>query len=220
MKTFYFVRHGSTEFNEKGVFQFAETPLSNTGEHQAQELAHRFENIHVEAIISSDMTRAVQTATAIAEKVGTPVEQSALFHEHLRPSVIRGLSYVDAKAQDVIEILRGLWTHPTERHQDEENFHDLKARALQAIEFLERRPESSIVVVSHGTFLKMLLCTMSARESVTPELFRAIDRVFFTSNTGITKAEYETKRWKIVTWNDRAHLGCTGPRVFMEASPN
>jgi broad specificity phosphatase PhoE len=90
MQTTYFVRHGSTDGNETGAYQLHTIPLSEKGLAQVVFIAERFKNIPVDVIISSDMTRAAQTADGIARAVGRIVVRSAFFHEILRPSAVRG----------------------------------------------------------------------------------------------------------------------------------
>ena len=76
MKTTYFVRHGSTDGNETGAYQLHTIPLSEKGLAQVVFIAERFKNIPVDVIISSDMTRAAQTADGIARAVGRIVVHS------------------------------------------------------------------------------------------------------------------------------------------------
>jgi hypothetical protein len=83
MKTVYFVRHGSTEGNEKGAYQHLYTPLSDLGRRQAEFVAHRFERIHVDIVIASDMERAAETGRCIAERNKFSIVFDPLFQERL-----------------------------------------------------------------------------------------------------------------------------------------
>jgi broad specificity phosphatase PhoE len=207
MKTTYFVRHGSTDGNETDAYQLHTIPLSEKGLAQAAFVAERFKNIPVDVIISSDMTRAAQTADRIARAVGRTVVHSEFFHEILRPSAIRGKLKADPEVMNITEHLTRHFADDTQRHSDEENFFDLRQRAVTGLEFIAKRPEANILVVTHGTILKMLIAVMIDGTNTTPELFWKLDCFLHPSNTGITKCLWRDGAWRLVIWNDHAHLG-------------
>jgi broad specificity phosphatase PhoE len=207
MKTVYFVRHGSTEGNEKRAYQHLHTPLSELGRRQAEFVARRFERIPVEIVITSDMERAAETGRYIAERNRLPIVLDPLFQEILRPAIVRGK---ERDAPEVLEMMRFLaenWTNARVKHSDEENFFDLKKRALKALEHLAERVERTMLVVTHGTFLCMLICCMMAGEEVSPHLFDRVHCFLVLKNTGLSVCEYDHGKWQLVIWNDHAHLG-------------
>ncbi len=207
MKTIYFVRHGSTAHLEAASFQDFTTPLSEKGRAQARFVAERFKSISVEAIISSEMTRAMETASTISEAIGLPVEQSPLFHEILRPSAIRGKRRDDPESARIWD---ELWEHiddPSKRHSDEEIFSEFKERAIAAVRLLESRPEETVLVITHGAFLKMLMAVMARGGNVSATDFMYVYEFLYPTETGITKCEFKEGKWWLMTWNDDAHLG-------------
>jgi broad specificity phosphatase PhoE len=207
MKTVYFVRHGSTEGNEQGAYQHMHTPLSELGRSQAEFVARRFERIPVDIVIASDMERAAETGRCIAERNRLPMVVEPLFHEILRPAIIRGKGRKTPEALEMMRFLAEHWTHAGIKHSDEENFFDLKTRALRALDYLVARPERTVLVVTHGTFMCMLLCGMMAGEEVSPRLFDHIHPFLVLKNTALSVCEYENGKWQLVIWNDYAHLG-------------
>lgn len=83
---FYFVRHGQTEANSKGLLAGSgiDHPLNETGHGQARALAsavrqHIPHKLH--RLIASNMTRAQETASYLARELGIPVEVNADFRE-------------------------------------------------------------------------------------------------------------------------------------------
>lgn len=65
--TIYLVRHGETEWNEKGFIQgHTDIPLNIKGEKQALELAKKLRTVNFSAAFSSDLLRAKKTAEIIA----------------------------------------------------------------------------------------------------------------------------------------------------------
>ena len=79
---FILVRHGETEWNATGQYQGqTDIPLSETGRAQAAALGKRFETIHVDAVYSSPLQRAYDTARAIAEPKGLLIQKVEGFKE-------------------------------------------------------------------------------------------------------------------------------------------
>jgi broad specificity phosphatase PhoE len=99
------------------------------------------------------------------------------------------------------------WTNAGLKHSDEENFFDLKTRALKALEYLVERLERTLLVVTHGTFLCMLICCMMAGEEVSPQWFDRVHHFLVLKNTALSVCEYDHGKWQLVIWNDHAHLG-------------
>jgi broad specificity phosphatase PhoE len=203
----YFVRHGTTEDNDNNNFQLPTANLSKKGVEEAEFLAKRFETIAVEAIFSSVMTRAFQTAEIIGKHIKHPVTGSELFEEVKRPSVVRGRSKFDPEVRAIMKEVKERFADQSWRHSDEENYFLLKDRAKKALDFLLARNEERILLVTHGEILKMMLSIIIYGESLTPEMFHPIQSTFGTFNTGITKIQYNELGWYILAWNDHAHLG-------------
>lgn len=211
MKRIYFVRHGMTEGNEAGAYQKSDIPLSKKGAEQASFMAERFSKIKFDAIIASTMERAMETARAIGKKTGHEVLPEPLFWETLRPSAVRGKLKTDPEVVEIMKTVHSYWAHENKRHSDEENFHDLKNRAIKALDYLISRKEETMVVVTHGVFLQMMISVMMYGKDTKPDLFDKVVQFFFTENTGMTWVEYDNKyhpkKWQLITWNDHAHLG-------------
>lgn len=76
------VRHGQTDWNVRGLLQGnAEVPLDETGRAQARALARATGGKRVDAVYSSPLSRAYETALAIAEARGLAVERRAELRE-------------------------------------------------------------------------------------------------------------------------------------------
>ena len=69
-----FVRHGYSEANEKNIFAgITDVPLTETGKQQAVLTAKFLSQYAIDVLYSSDLKRAWQTATPIAEQTGLPI---------------------------------------------------------------------------------------------------------------------------------------------------
>lgn len=78
MGLIYLVRHASTEWNEKQLWQgIVDTDLSTNGFKQAESIGRYFldNEIKIDLVFSSPMKRALQTAQIIASNINFPAEE-------------------------------------------------------------------------------------------------------------------------------------------------
>ena len=80
--TLLLARHGQTIDNERHIMQ-GQTPgrLNATGRQQAEELAQRLAQTHIDAFVSSDLTRAIDTCAAVAHPRHMPIDTTPLLRE-------------------------------------------------------------------------------------------------------------------------------------------
>lgn len=214
MKRIYLVRHGESEANVGNIYLGGKTPLTEVGHQQAEFIAERASKLPIEIIIASTLLRAMQTAQHIVDKISKPFETSDLFVERRSPSEYIGRKYNDPATAGIDKILDANFGKEGWKYSDEENFEDMKTRAKKAIEFLEARPENDILVVTHGLFLRMLVGTILFGDEFSGREGFNLFKTFQTKNTGLTIFMYhpETategmyKAWRMLTWNDHAHL--------------
>src|SRR4051812_18979086 len=90
--TIYLVRHGETVGNRDRVMQLPDIPLSERGKQQAEHLARRLADAQIVHVLSSDLPRAVMTATPLAQRLGLTVETTPLLQER-NFGAIRGTPY-------------------------------------------------------------------------------------------------------------------------------
>lgn len=77
MTNFYLVRHGETDWNRAGKIQGAtDIPLNATGRAQAHATGSKMEGRQWDIIVTSPLSRAVETATIIASHLGLPEPRS------------------------------------------------------------------------------------------------------------------------------------------------
>ncbi|MDF2550107.1 MAG: hypothetical protein K0S07_1174 [Chlamydiales bacterium] len=71
LKDFYFVRHGQTDWNVRQLCQGqTDIELNSQGMKEAQAVAQKLQSLHFDAIYSSHLKRAEQTAQIIREHLG------------------------------------------------------------------------------------------------------------------------------------------------------
>lgn len=211
-KTVYLLRHGQSKDNVAPVFQSTTSPLSDVGLEQAKFIAERVSRISFEALVSSPLQRTKQTAEEISLSTGKPIEFSELFVERIKPTYIDGKPYTDEKADKLWrEWEKSLYTSGM-RAEDGENYDDILDRAENALAFLQNKTERSIVVVSHGYFLRTIVAKVLLGDTITSEAFRHFQKSASMENTGMTVLRYqdgfeEEPAWRVWTYNDNAHLG-------------
>ena len=73
-KTIYIFRHGQTDYNlTRRVMGQLDIPLNDVGRAQATELANKLAPVKIGAIYSSPLARSMETAQAVADKIGAPI---------------------------------------------------------------------------------------------------------------------------------------------------
>lgn len=181
--TAYVVRHGETEYNRRRLMQGQriDAPLNRTGMAQAAALAERFRGVALDAVYASPLRRAVDTA------------RSVLRHHHGLPlrtlDALAEMSWGDLEGRsidDVGDVLRKFqrqWRdgHFHDRVGGGESILEVEMRARQALEhFADRHAGETVLAVTHGRFLRVLLATAIPSE----EGLRRMDR-FGHANTGV-----------------------------------
>ena len=153
------VRHGQTVWNHDMRYQgHTDIALTDEGIKQAELVAERLAKEKINAVYSSDLSRAFITAERIAQRHGVSVTGIPELRE-IKFGEWEGLTYkgIGEKWPDQ---LPKLYSHPDEVViPGGETFRDLKARATRAVESLvEKHPEDTIAVVSHGGTIRTILC--------------------------------------------------------------
>ena len=140
MTTLLLVRHGETDWNAERRWQgHADVPLNARGLEQARGLAEQLAAEPVDAIYSSDLSRARDTATVVGERLGVDVLVDVDLRE-IDVGPIEGLSAVEAGS------FVGWQGEPIEAHAE---------RVLRAVQRIaDRHPGQRVLVVTHGGSLR------------------------------------------------------------------
>jgi ribonuclease H / adenosylcobalamin/alpha-ribazole phosphatase len=193
------VRHGSTAHSAEQRFSGRnDLPLNEVGEWQAAALGAR-EFGPVAAVISSPLRRAVQTAEAIAGPRRLPVEIVDGFAE-TDFGVWEGLTFAEAAERDP-DVLRTWRRSPDAAPPGGESFAVVGARVEAArAAVVDAHPESTVVVVTHVTPIKWLVC--AALEAPPIALFR----LHLDTASVSTVDHYPDGNLSVTLVNDTSHL--------------
>ena len=124
------VRHGQTEWNAGGRYQGqSNVALSDTGRKQARFLAERFPVRQLDAIYTSDLDRAKETAECVGKRLGLTVCPEKAFRE-LSFGDWEGLTYQEISSRWPEEAEK-LFTAPDELFIHRPNGGRFRARRYQ-----------------------------------------------------------------------------------------
>lgn len=153
------VRHGATLYNEQGRYTGqSDIPLSALGEHQAALLGKRLATEPIDVIVSSDLQRTRATAQAIARHYGLPLYEDANLRE---VSLGRWESerFVDIKGRYPDQLT--LWQVDSAHSAPHggETITQARDRVVPALVCWQARyPQATMIWVTHGGVIGMLLC--------------------------------------------------------------
>lgn len=140
-ETFYYVRHGETDYNKQDRMQgLLDIPLNETGLAQAHAAKHLFDGIEIGSVVCSPLIRARRTAEIICEVVKKPITILNELHEcdlGVRDGDLKEQWYHDWKASR-IEI------------EGAETYEQLVARSLGAINRAIAKNPGPVLIVAHG----------------------------------------------------------------------
>jgi len=143
--TILIARHGETDWNVERRWQgWADQPLNDNGRAQAAVLAKQLEGMPFDAVYTSDLKRAHETAEIVAAPHGVPVVTDRDLRE-IDVGSFSGLTHTE-----VMERYNGERTDGETREQH-------SARVLAAVERLARdHAGERILIVTHGGTVRAL----------------------------------------------------------------
>jgi len=153
------IRHGSTLDNEQGrLTGQADVPLSPRGEGQVALLGERLSNEALDIIVTSDLQRARATAAAIARYHQSPVYEDAAIRE-ISLGAWEGVTLAELLERDTEAITRWQNAPLNGGPPGGETLIQLRERVVRALEhWYASYPEATVVWVTHGGVIRVLLC--------------------------------------------------------------
>ncbi|GAB76492.1 probable phosphoglycerate mutase [Austwickia chelonae] len=192
------LRHGLTDFNERGIWQgHLDTELNETGLAQADLAASTLARHDLDRILSSDLTRALRTAQVVAQVCGLEVEQDPRLREiHVGSwqgmdsvAVEKAFPGVQARLAAGEDLARG---------GDGERVSDVVLRAREAVDDLLAvlRGGECALVVTHGVCARALVADLCGVDQCTAWMsFGGL------ANCAWAELVESTDRWRLVRWN-------------------
>lgn len=202
MTTVYTVRHAQSAGNLGKVFQGRlDTDLSEVGKRQLGPLAERFENIHVDAVFSSPLRRALETAQAVSTICKAPLIADNRLIE------IDGGAYQGKRYEELAVLFPEsyqAWVNHAGSFEapDGESMKQVYQRMKDAVcDLVEKNKGKTIVLVSHGCAICNLMCFVRGE---------GVERVCLSGcsqNTAISRIDFDGELHPTVVFeNDASHL--------------
>lgn len=198
----YCVRHGESTYNLEGRLQGQsdEPHLSPLGQKHAQALAATLGELEIEAIYSSPLTRAMETARPLAEILKLPIQTDDRLKE-INIGIFQGTLAAELADRFPQEAARWRSQDADFRIPQGESRRELMLRAQAAFDDILASPHRHVVVVAHGGVLaaafKSLIGVPAERNP------------FMLYNGSISTLE-STTQIKLMTLNQIDHLRAAG----------
>jgi broad specificity phosphatase PhoE len=197
MLTLYLVRHGQTAYNATGRVQgWLDVPLDDVGIAQALSVGRRFGSKRISAVYTSPLSRAAETAKAIAAACNREVVLDIRLREYNMGD------WTGLTGDEIAATSPGyhLATHEAQIPNGESAL-DMRKRveSFLADVVAGHTSRDTLVAVSHGGTLGMVVAVMLNMPAVRRQPFTF-------GNTAITKVTYEHGVWRLRSLNDRCHL--------------
>lgn len=141
MTTLYLVRHGQTVDNVAQILQGqTHGQLTAEGVAQAEATREKMKDKHIDAFVSSDLQRSVDTCRIIAEPHGKPVDTTPLLRER---------DWGSFTGRYIPDLKDAKWP------DDIETLDQMKQRARLFLDFIRQRySDQTVLAVGHGIINK------------------------------------------------------------------
>ena len=194
------VRHGETLHNREGRIQGqTDSELSPLGRRQCERVAEALSTQQFDTIIASPLKRALESARAVAERLGLDVQVEPRLME-INAGIFQGLRWDEIDQQFPAEALRWRSQDPDYRIPGGESRRETMHRVEEAFCCIRESGYRRVIIVGHGGSLsaafKALLGIPAGRSP------------FVLANGSISTALWE-KDFKLLALNETAHLGDT-----------
>ncbi|MEW9698972.1 histidine phosphatase family protein [Paenibacillus sp. SI8] len=188
MSTLGFIRHGSTEWNQLGKLQGQlDTELTQEGREQARRLGTRLANEQWTGIISSDLTRAKETALIVSELSGIPLLRTDVRLRERKYGLAEGTTAAEREERWGLD-----WK---QKDIGQEKDAELLARWHQLEkDLILNDPNEKLLLISHGGFIVQVLKGLQ------------LEQTDFLQNTSLTILLRSGKSWELQLYNCLRHL--------------
>ncbi len=195
------VRHGETAWNVDTRIQGQlDIPLNDTGRWQAARLGAALAEEGVQAIYSSDLLRAHETAQAISRATGVPI---------VTDTGLRERGFGDFEGHTWLEI-EARWPEGAQRWRKREPDYQPGGHGESLTTFYARctgtaarlaaaHPGQTVVMVAHGGVMDCFYRAASRVDLLTP-------RSWLLGNASVNRLLYTPEGFTLVGWSDTSHL--------------
>lgn len=194
------MRHGETAWNVDTRLQGQlDVPLNDAGREQARRAARALTHDAPDAIYSSDLSRALETAQAAAAVLGLAITSDAGLRERCF-GIWEGHTYAEVEQRWPAESEQWRLRNPAFGPEQGETLQGFFDRVVAAVTRLAAaHPGQTVLLVAHGGVLDCLYRAASRMALNAP-------RTWELPNTGINRLLYTGQGFTLVGWGDVHHL--------------
>jgi probable phosphoglycerate mutase len=195
------LRHGETAWNVDARIQgHLDIELNDTGLWQAGRVARALQEESIAAIYASDLSRARQTAEAIAEPRGIAITTEPGLRERAF-GTFEGRTFADIHAELPEQAQRWRTRDPEFAPEGGESLLTFRERITStAARLAAKHPGELVVMVAHGGVMDVLYRAATGQDLQAP-------RTWELGNTAINRLLWTPQGFTLVGWADNAHLG-------------
>ena len=200
--TLLFVRHGQSIANENGIFAgHLDVPLSELGQKQAVELKdYLLSRYKIDAIYSSDLSRAYTTVLPTAEAIKIPIQKDTALRE------IDGGKWEGMLQKEIaVEYPQdyAVWHNNTglSRCTGGESMQEVQSRGIAAVERIANKHlGQTVLIATHAGFLRAMQCywqklPLSKMKDIT-----------WVPNASVTEVRYSNDDYELVRLGETIFL--------------
>jgi 2,3-bisphosphoglycerate-dependent phosphoglycerate mutase len=160
----WLARHGETDDNREPMrFQgFMDTPLNDTGRHQAESLAERVAGMGIASLWASDLSRARETAKIVGRHIGIEPRLDPRLREANRGRW-EGYRFIDIERAEPELYAEWRRAGPEWRFPGGESLLEQQQRVLACLEDIHAAGELPALAVCHGGSIRVMLCLRDPR---------------------------------------------------------
>ncbi|MGI9522054.1 MAG: histidine phosphatase family protein [Hyphomicrobiaceae bacterium] len=162
IRSFYFLRHGETQYNLERIFQGCiDVPLNSTGVAQAQAAAKVLAEEQFTRIVASPANRVLKTASFASEMTGAPLHVDSDLMEFDVGSFAGQCITTTKRAHGLDEHDSFMSILP----DDADTWREFVPRVCAAVRrWTDRHPDETLLIVAHGLVFRALTLSLADAE--------------------------------------------------------
>jgi len=194
------IRHGETDWNvQKRIQGHTDIPLNEVGRAQALAMAFNAAHHRFQAIYSSDLLRATETAQVLAQREDHEIKLLSQLRER-HYGIFQGITAEQAESLYPVAHAHYVARDLGYDFETGESLSGFAERVAEGIDWMVRRHSGqTIAAVSHSGVLDVVYRRATGRPLHTP-------RDFKIPNCGLNWFHFDGQGWHLESWADRHHL--------------
>ena len=194
------IRHGETDWNKEQIFRGRiDVALNEVGLAQARSVQATLKDVQINAIYSSPLSRALETARVVGEGRNCEIRIEEGFID-IDFGRWQGLSH--QKVKEDYKDLYEMWLSKPQMvtFPEGESLEEVQKRSMKALEkVIKKHPEETLAIISHRVLNKVLLCSILGLE---------LSHFWYIKQDtcALNRFEYKDDKYYLTLLNDTCHL--------------